>query len=491
VIHDGVIHDRVNGFRKRVGGLGLPLFLLVVAGCGGVPADRVADTFNESTGQDSARESLIVSISLQEISGAPLAREVQLELHEPAAIRLEFWQEDGQHFERRFPAGALTQDLSLIGLRASQESHLVVHADTSELSESSPVFDFETGALDFELPLNLGDFAETPSDGKMAVFGFDALGNPDAIQFVGVDRSGEIVWAYRDDVTTKTKGVPLEVIGGDQFFHITLNGGVFVDAFGRVVNEITSSESVHHDAALLPSGNVALIVRNKKQVETDAWGPIWVRAGALAELDTAGQVVWRWDPLDHLDLSTIPMPNNGTSDWTHFNSLQSLPDSDQILVSARNQSQALLIDKTSGDIVWILGVGGDFDLLEGTWFNFQHDVTLLEDGSLLMVDNGNTKLTKENTRIVRYALDLQSMTARETLSLDLGVRIGSMGSVQLLENGNMLVSLGGQRTRGRPVAIFEINSAGQEVWRLEVPDGDSAFSVYRSQLVNFAEVVSD
>jgi outer membrane protein assembly factor BamB len=471
-------------------GFAFPFVVGFFVACGGtVPTPDSADSQNEDSTVEV--EPLIRSISLKEIEGAPLARQVLLELALPAAIRLEYWQEEGPHFERRFPEGGLTLDLALIGMRASQESHLVVHADADSQSESSEVIDFSTGALDFELPLDVGGFSERPSDGSMVVFGFDASVESGGFQFVGVDRGGQVVWAYRDNVTPKTKGVPLEVLGGDQFFHINLHGGVWVDAFGQILRQIEFSETVHHDAALLPNGSGVFIVRNKQRVETDEWGSILVRAGALVEVDSASQEVWRWDAFDHLDLASVTKPNNGTSDWTHLNSVQFLPDSDQLLLGARNQSQAYLVDHATGDVVWTLGEGGDFELIEGEWFKFQHDVSMLTDGSVLMLDNGNTKPVDENTRAVRYALDLEAMTAREIWSVDVGLRMGTMGSVQILDSGNTLICLGGNRTRGLPAAIVEANPAGEEVWRLEVPDGDSPFSIYRSRLVDFAQVVSD
>jgi hypothetical protein len=483
----------VKLIRNGVLGFVFPFVPVLFLACSG--PIQTPDSADSPAG-DSAVSSgpLIRSVSIEEVDGAPLARQVLLDLGAPAAIRLEFWQEEGTHFERRFPAGDLALNLALIGLQASQESHLVVHADADSQSESSEVIDFSTGALDFELPLDVGSFAETPSDGSMVIFGFDALGGAAGFQFVGVDRGGQIVWAYRDDVTPKAKGVPLEVLEDDKFFHINLHGGVWVDAFGQILQEIVSSESVHHDAALLPNGNVVFLIRNKELVETEEWGTVFVQGGALAEFNSSSQEVWRWDAFDHLDLENVSKPSNGTSDWTHFNSVQFLPASDQFLLGSRNKSHAYLLEHSTGEIVWTLGEGGDFELLEGSWFKFQHDVTLLSDGSVLMIDNGNNKPVSESTRAVRYALDQQAMTVREIWSVDVGFRMGTMGSVQLLDNGNAVMCLGGQRPRETPAVIVEVNPEGEEVWRLEVPEvlGEPfPLSIYRSQLVDFAQVVSD
>jgi hypothetical protein len=245
--------------------------------------------------------------------------------------------------------------------------------------------------------------------------------------------------------------------------------------------------------AIKPGGDLLLITHEARMVQTEKWGEIEIRGSGLIEADLDGQETWAWSAFDHLDTERFPNgmsePRDGVSDWTHANSVQFIEERNQILVSVRNQSQVLLIDRATGDVVWTLGVDGDFELLSGTWFSGQHDASMQPDGSILLYDNGNLKPGNPPTRIVRYVLNEETLQAEEVMDLDMGVLMISMGGVVPLDNGNFLVTLGGHRNRDTPATIVEMSPDGETVWRMAIGPSEPFRTIYRGNVFQFAQPI--
>ena len=74
------------------------------------------------------------------------------------------------------------------------------------------------------------------------------------------------------------------------------------------------------------------------------------------------------------------------------------PEDDDLIVSLRTQDWVIKIDYAdgtgNGHIVWKLGAGGNFKAIANTpnpWFSHQHDVRYINDNTLLVFDDGNTR----------------------------------------------------------------------------------------------------
>jgi hypothetical protein len=160
--------------------------------------------------------------------------------------------------------------------------------------------------------------------------------------------------------------------------------------------------------------------------------------------NAAGETVFRWRSLDHFDArdwaASVPL----IPDIDHPSSL-ALDRDGNYIVSFQGLDEITNVDAVSGAIRWRLGgrhnqfriVG---DPLGG--FFGQHNVQMLENGHLLLMDNHNR--TRGPARAVEYALDAQSMTATMVWEFrpSPGVISMSMGSVQRLDNGSTLVGFG-------------------------------------------------
>lgn len=165
-------------------------------------------------------------------------------------------------------------------------------------------------------------------------------------------------------------------------------GGVLleVDPDGKVVWEHRDNQQ-HHDARRTGSGGAIYLTleRLPEEVarrvkggvpETGAAG-MW--GDVIVEVDAAGRTIWEWHAYQHLDYETNVIADNDPRDeWTHANTIVPVGN-DRVMISCRNISLVGIIDKSSGDFVWKLG----YDVLAQ-----QHDPSMLDDGHVLVFDNG-------------------------------------------------------------------------------------------------------
>jgi hypothetical protein len=138
----------------------------------------------------------------------------------------------------------------------------------------------------------------------------------------------------------------------------------------------------HHDAEMLPNGNVLIIVWElKTQTEAEAAGrdPSLLDEGELwpdciLEVKPSGadggDIVWEWHAWDHLiqefddtktnfgvvadhpellDINYTSNPNTSIADWMHTNAVDYHEALDQIVISVHNMNEIYIIDHSTAD----------------------------------------------------------------------------------------------------------------------------------------------
>ena len=259
------------------------------------------------------------------------------------------------------------------------------------------------------------------------------------------------------------------------------------------LDDMEGGDADLHDFELLDNGNAMLLAYRRRQVDLSAVGGaadglVWDTV--IAERTPDGETVWMWDGADHMDLADVPAPvanaqfaikPPGVADYAHPNSLEIFDDGD-VLVSIRHYDCLYRIDKESGDIVWTFGgpncAQNDFDLTGDPYggFSHQHDATLLDDGNILLFDNGNLRTGDEQvSRVVEYEIDEEAMTAEMVWSYDDGRYSAIMGSAERLANGNTLIAWG----ELSDPAITEVTDAGDEVFSVSLPPGQLMYRAYQ------------
>ncbi len=128
-----------------------------------------------------------------------------------------------------------------------------------------------------------------------------------------------------------------------------------------------------------------------------------------------------------------------------INSVQPLPNGN-LLVSARHTWALYEIDPRTGKIPLVIGgKHSSFKIGRGANFEWQHDATMLSDGTITLFDDadGYTK-SESQSRALRLSLDYKTgwVTLVHAYTNNPSVLAMSQGSVQVLPDGNTFVGWG-------------------------------------------------
>jgi hypothetical protein len=267
-----------------------------------------------------------------------------------------------------------------------------------------------------------------------------------------------------------------------------------IDWNGNVVWEFKnfSPTSIqHHTFCRMPNGNTLVLCWEKKtreeaiakgrNADTIKEDGIW--PDYIQEVTREGKVVWEWHVWDHIgtgpdqfDINfTLPSKTGilSTADWTHFNVVEYIPETDQIICNSRNFGETYLISHKTGALEFRWGnpsasgqgKGPSF-VDDGDQLLFgPHSVTRLANGNLLIFDNGWQRPEGNRSRAVeldpKNKVIVWQYAARSANSFYSAYQ----GAAQRLPNGNTLItsSISGH--------VFEVagGARAQVVWEFILP----------------------
>jgi hypothetical protein len=253
--------------------------------------------------------------------------------------------------------------------------------------------------------------------------------------------------------------------------------------------------SFNHDVQRLPDGETAVSGLTERTVNINGTPTDYVGM-MIVVLDKDLQVAWAWDAFDHLDVNRGPVlgevlqpgsqqptasaPRLPAVDWLHLNAVSWSPADGNLVLSVRHQDWVIKIDYRNGEgdghVLWRLGQGGDFTVNStdpNPWFSHQHNAHYIDDSTLVLFDNGNTRRASDpnaDSRGQVWTLDGQTMTATLVVNDDLGAYSGALGAAQRLLNGNYSFTLGenGPEPPVPPAHTIEVRPDGTKVYDLEV-----------------------
>ncbi len=238
-------------------------------------------------------------------------------------------------------------------------------------------------------------------------------------------------------------------------------GGVMLEADwdGNVLWEHHDKDH-HHDARrtgnggamyltveLLPDDVVAKIQGGVPGSERH-YG-MW--SDVIVEVDAAGNRVWEWHAAEHLDFTADVITFNDLRDeWSHANTVVPLPG-DRVMFSFRHISTVGIIYKSTGEIVWKLG----YDVLAQ-----QHDPSLLDNGNILIFDNGSHRkeVALPASRVIEVDPSTNEIVWQYQDSPPYNFFSPYISGARRLPNGNTLV------TEGMFGRIFQVTPEGEVVW---------------------------
>ena len=199
----------------------------------------------------------------------------------------------------------------------------------------------------------------------------------------------------------------------------------------------------------------------------------------------SGRVLFEWKSLDHVPIgeSHAGISNRAAYDYFHVNSVE-LDRDGNYLVSGRNTWCVYKIHHGTGEIMWRLG-GRESDFTFGTdaGFAWQHDarrhggsdylVSLFDDGSIPGI------LSQPYSKGLVLALDFRRKHAsayRKYIHTP-HVVAHSLGSVQMLPNGNVFVGWGSSPF------VTEYTRNGHVVFDAHLPHGGENYRALRQTWV--------
>ena len=207
----------------------------------------------------------------------------------------------------------------------------------------------------------------------------------------------------------------------------------------------------------------------------------------LVEMTTDGRVVWEWRAWEHLDPATdgITAVQDDRVAWPGANGISEMPDGN-ILMSFRNISTVVIIDRKTGNVYWKLGAPP----LSG-----QHAPYVLPNGHVLLFDNGPHRLDKSLpfSRVLEIDPDTKGIVWKYQDTPVTSFFNPRERNARRLPNGNTLIN---EARFGR---FFEVTPAGNAVWEYVNPyfggppnrpraQNNDVFRVYRYTAEEIARV---
>lgn len=410
-------------------------------------------------------------------------------------VAVEYWNDEvGRFRSQPVPVEDGAFEAPVVRLRPETDYEFrVLGLDEAGEDVPGPAGWFQTGSLPPGLQRATFDVLEGRPTTDLALMDFNPQAFDEEPEFhgmVAVDGDGQVVW-YAE---TGEAGAIAQRENGNLVFVDYEFGLREITPLGEEVVS-TPSECIpvvyHHEIELLPDGSVLTMGFDVRDTFDD---PERLQVGdtVLRWDPSTGSVEEEWTIHDHADSVTNRTDSSGvtegqmwkgcdedlpTEDWSHGNAVKAMLDGG-FLLSFRHLNQVYAVPSDFEGVTWRLGgEGSDFTFPDPSdQFYHQHYPTQLENGNVLLFDNGNTRPDAEGgeySRALELELDTETMTARKVWEYVAAPSIFSpcCASAERLENGNTLMIFPGDVYTGDPCCrrqtIVEAGPAGETVWKLE------------------------
>lgn len=323
-----------------------------------------------------------------------------------------------------------------------------------------------------------------------------------------LDPEGNVRWYYKGegggDVDVSWLGNDRVLMGGfhDYSIEATIVGldkqTYFKDAM-EVTAQYEQADSANHDAGISEDGQSVFTFA---YLNNGTYTSFLIR-----QLDiTTGKVIWNWSGIeDGAELGQIPAGSSSDTDPHHANAIDDQWEDGRLYlyVSMRNQNQMMKLDYETGEVIWKLGIGGDFTLLEkdGTpatddrWFFNNHDAKMYGPNLFAVHDNGTERANYGGTnysRGLQLELDQEAMTARIKFEYTEPNWVEPIWSgYDVYPDGRSLVAIGHcwLCTSQKVASIIELDPAGQVLWRADMTNEKE--HLYRAERIDGCDIFNN
>jgi hypothetical protein len=369
---------------------------------------------------------------------------------------------------RIFPLGAIRRAAVLLGLRG--------WSDALELRSPSPALaaltsvPYLSGAIDPNASAK-GVLVDDANDVAPGLNFFSTLGRGEAYL---VDGAGKLRWRWTlEGLFSRGELKPGIDFG---FTHLFPNGDVLAFVERRGVFKLDRSSRLlwrhdalsHHDAWVAGDGRIyALVHETRRLPEIDSRLPSLLDSIEVLSPEGERQRVislydaLRASPYAFLLPKTAGLPletNADAVDVLHANHVETFDGSraarsplfrrGNVLVCMKNLNAVAILDGETSAVLWLWGP---------TNLTLPHHSTIVEDGGVLLFDNGIAR-----SQIVQVDPRTDAVTWRYA-PRDQDFFSGIRGACQRLPNGNTLVTL------SQTGYALEVTPSGRTVWKFANP----------------------
>ena len=273
---------------------------------------------------------------------------------------------------------------------------------------------------------------------------------------------GKVVWSFKDMYTKNQVQ--------HHCFQRLPNGNTMILGWERIENEKMIAKG--RDPKTIPTKSI----KNKGIYHRDFWLDfVW-------EVNPSGKIVWEWHVFDHLGKGPdkldpnyiLPLPVGEIYtyyDYSHFNSVEYIPETNQVLMNSRNLSEFYLIDYKTGKIEYrwgnpcAYGAGkcpSYFDAGDQKMFG-SHDARWLGNGKVSVFDNGSENPEGTRSRVLIVNTKTNEIEWKYEAWDQSSFFTHRQGMAQTLPNGNMFI------TSSNVGHLFEVTKRGEIVWDFVSP----------------------
>lgn len=251
----------------------------------------------------------------------------------------------------------------------------------------------------------------------------------------------------------------------------------------------------HHDFDKLPNGNYMYVAWEKvpKDVQEEVRGGMagtehkdgTMFSDVLIEINPAGEVVWEWHSIKHLDVDKDPIgPIHTRQEWMHCNNVDVMEDGN-VLTDGRHIDEMLVIDKETKEVIWRWGSPSYIDEKTGAiqvitgnkTLGGPHDANEIAPGlpgagNFLVYDNG---MYADGSRAVEVDPKTGEVVWQSPQTFIGRSHYSSfISGAERLPNGNTIICSGG---KGR---LFEVTKDNEIVWEYINPFEPPFYCVFRA-----------
>ncbi|MEG0074347.1 MAG: arylsulfotransferase family protein [Eubacterium sp.] len=209
-------------------------------------------------------------------------------------------------------------------------------------------------------------------------------------------------------------------------------------------------------------------------------------AAAVIQEVKDNQVVFEWKSTDHPELYVLSEKGNDfansttkVQDYLHINDMILDPSDDNLIVSFKNANTILKIDRKTGEIMWVLsGKGDQFGMSDAQKFSAQSDISLAEDGTLIVFDNGNAT---GKTRVVKLKLDEANKKLKEYKEFSMpGHVTTNFGSAEKVDPEKDIYTIGWGINNDNLAALTEMNfTDNKKMLDVVFPNGEKTMRIQK------------